>query len=97
MPLPLRPQSRIHAAEVRIALHGDSCPVIQCMAQAGVTTVPHHHLSALTTLLRDGGNPAMRAQHLIVPFGQGLGGFRKKPGRNLIKVNPRLCRGTPKV
>ena len=82
MPLPLRPQSRLHAAEVRIALHSDARHVIQRMAQARVTPVPHHHLSALATVLRDGGDPAMRAQHLIVSFGQGLGGFRKKPGRN---------------
>ena|SRR5438094_54813 len=82
MPLPLRPQCRIHAAKMSIALHGDSRHVIQCMAQAGITTAPHYHLSALATLLRDGGDPAMRAQHLIVSFGQGLGGFRKEPGGN---------------
>ena len=51
MPLSLRSQRRIHAAEVRIALHGDARHVIQRMAQAGVTPVSHHHLSALATLL----------------------------------------------
>ena len=29
MALPLRPQRRLHAAEVRIAVHGDSCHVIE--------------------------------------------------------------------
>ena len=82
MPLPLRPQRRIHTAEVRITLHRDARHVLQRMAQARVTPVPHHHLSTLTTLLRDGGDPTMRTQHLIVAFGQGLGGFRKEPGRN---------------
>src|SRR5215217_521148 len=82
MPLPLRPQSCIHAAEMRLALHGDSRHVIPRMAQAGVTPAPHYHLSALATLLRDGCDPAMRAQHLIVSCGQGLGGFRKEPGCN---------------
>jgi hypothetical protein len=37
MPLPLRPQRRIHAAEVGIALHSDARHVIQRMAQARVT------------------------------------------------------------
>ncbi len=82
MPLPLRPHSRLHAAEVRIAWHGDSRHGIQRMAQAGGTTVPHHHLSALATVLRDGGDPAMRAPHLRVSCGQGLGSFRTKPGRH---------------
>jgi hypothetical protein len=99
MPLSLRPQRRIHAAEVRIALHSDARHVIQRMAQARVTTVPHHHLSTLATLLRDGGDPTMRAQHLIVPLGQGLGGFRKEPGRNFTpdsgqRLHNRHIRGT---
>ena len=80
MPLSLRPQRRIYAVEVRIALHGDSGHVIQCMAQAGVTTAPYHHQSSFATLLRDWGDPAMRAQHLIVSFGYGLRRFRKEPG-----------------
>ena len=82
MPLSLRPQRRIDAVEVSIALHGDSGHVIQRMAQAGVTTAPYHHQSAFATVLRDWGDPAMRAQHLIVSFGQGLRRFRKEPGRN---------------
>ena len=82
MALPLRPQRRIHAAEVSIVLHGDARHVIQRMAHTGVTPVPHHYQSALATLLRDGGDPAMCAQHLIVSLSQGLGRFRKEPGRN---------------
>jgi len=82
MPLPLRPQRRIHAAEVRIALHSDARHVIQRMAQARVTPVPHHHLSTLATLPRDRGDPTMCTQDLIVSFGQGLGGFRTEPGRH---------------
>jgi hypothetical protein len=82
MPLPLRPHSRRPAAAGRIALPGDSRQGRQRMAHAGVPTVPHHPLSALATLRRSGGDPAMRAQHLRVSFGQGLGGFRKKPGRD---------------
>src|SRR6516165_11733810 len=83
MALPLRSQCRIHAAEMRVALHSHPRHMIQGMAQAGVTPVPHHHLAALATLLYDWGNPTMRTQHLIVPFSQGLGCFRKEPGRNL--------------
>ena len=82
MPLSLRPQRRLHAVEVSVAWHGDSGHVIQRMAQARVTTAPHHHHSAFATLLRDWGDPAMRAQHLIVSFGQGLRRLRKEPGRN---------------
>jgi hypothetical protein len=66
MPLPLRPQRRIHAAEVGIALHSDARHVIQRMAQARVTPVPHHHLATLATLLCDGSDPTMGAQHLIL-------------------------------
>jgi hypothetical protein len=82
MPLSLRPQCRIHAVAVRVALHGDSGHVIQRMAQAGVPTAPHHHHAAFATVLRDWGDPAMRAQPLLVSFGQGLRRFRKEPGRH---------------
>ena len=82
MPLSLRSQRRLHAAAVRIALHGDARHVIQRMAQARVTPVPHHYLSTLATLLCDGSDPTMRAQHLRVSFGQGLRRFRKEPGRH---------------
>src|SRR5712691_7042278 len=58
------------------------------MAQARVTTAPHHDLSALATLLGDRGDPALCAQHLIIPFGQGLGGFGKQPGGDLA-TDPR--------
>ena len=82
MALPLHPQCRIHTAEVRIALHGHACHMIQRMAQARITPAPPHHQSTLATVLRDRGDPAMRAQHLIVSFGQRLGGFRTEPGRH---------------
>jgi hypothetical protein len=58
------------------------------MAQARVTTAPHHDLSALATLLGDRGDPALRAQPLRIPFGQGLGGFGKQPGGDLA-TDPR--------
>ncbi len=82
MPLSLRPQRRLHAVEVSVAWHGNSGHVIQRMAQARVTTAPHHHHSAFATVLRDGGDPARRAQHLRVSFGQGLRRFRTEPGRH---------------
>jgi hypothetical protein len=82
MALSLGSQRGIHASEVRIALHGDSRHVIKGMAQTGITTVSHHHHATLATLLCDGGDPAMRAQHLIVSFGQGLTSFGKEPGGN---------------
>jgi hypothetical protein len=88
MPLPLRSQHRIHTAEMKITLRGNPCHVIEGMAQAGVTPAPHYHLSALATLLRDRGDPALRAQDLIVPFSQRLGGFSKQPSRDLA-TNPR--------
>jgi len=78
MSLAFGPQSLIHAAEMKITLRGHPCHVIEGMAQAGVTPAPHHHLSTFATLLRDRGNPALRAQDLIVPFSQGLGGFSKR-------------------
>src|SRR5215469_2942058 len=83
MPLAFGPQSLIHAAEMKITLRGNPCHVIEGMAQAGVTTAPHHHLSAFATLLRDRRTSALRAQDLIVPFSQGLGGFSKQPSRDL--------------
>ena len=88
MPLAFGPQSLIHAAEIGITLRGDSRHVIQGMAQARVTTAPHHDLSALATLLGDRGDSALRAQHLLIPFGQGLGGFGKQPGGDLA-TDPR--------
>lgn len=88
MPLAFGPQSLIHAAEMGITLRGDSRRVIQGMAQARVTSAPHHDLSALATVLGDRGAPALRAQHLIIPFGQGLGGFGKQPGGDLA-TDPR--------
>jgi hypothetical protein len=66
---------------MRIALQGGARHVIKRMAQAGCTTAPHHHLSALATVPRDGGDPAMCAHRLLGSFGQGLGCFRKEPGR----------------
>src|SRR5215218_7480448 len=83
MPLAFGPQSLIHAAEMKITLRGNPRHVIEGMAQAGVTTVPHYHLSALATLLRDRGDPALCTQDLIVLFSQGLGGFSKQPSRDL--------------
>src|SRR5215468_94535 len=83
MALSFSPQSCIHLAKMCAALHGYAGHVIQCMAQAGVTTATHHHLSALATLLRDGSDPTMRTQDLIVPFGQRLGGFGKQPSSDL--------------
>jgi hypothetical protein len=82
MPLSLRPQRRLHTVQVRVAWHGDSGPVRQRRAQAGVTTAPHHHHSAFATWLRDWGDPARRAQHLLGLFGQGLRRFRTEPGRH---------------
>ena len=81
MALPLRSPCRIHAAEVRVALHSHPRHMLQGRAQAGVPPAPHHHLAALATLLGDGGDPTMRTPHLRVPFSQGLGRFRKEPGR----------------
>src|SRR4029434_3661323 len=83
MPMSFGAQSRIHLAEVRIALHGDPCHVIQRMPQAWITPEPHHYLTAFATLSRHWCDPAMRAQHLIVPLGQGLGGFGTQPSRDL--------------
>ena len=83
MPMSFGAQSRIHLAEVRIALHGDPCHVIQRMPQTWITPAPHHDLTAFATLSRHWCDPAMRAQHLQVPLGQGLGGFGKQPGRDL--------------
>jgi len=88
MALSLRPQSRIHAVAVRVALQRDSRHMIQRMAQAGVTPAAHHHLSTFATLLRDRSDPAVRAQHLLVSLGQGLGRFGKEPGGHFTS-NPR--------
>src|SRR5215468_5129252 len=83
MPMSFGAQSRVHLAEVRSALHGDPCPVIQRMPQAWMTPAPYHYLTAFAPLSRHWCAPAMRAQHLRGPLGQGLGGFGKQPGRNL--------------
>jgi hypothetical protein len=88
MALSLRPQSRIHAVAVSVALQRDSRHMIQRMAQAGVTPASHHHHATFATLLRDRSDPAVRAQHLIVSLGQGLGRFGKEPGSNFTS-NPR--------
>ena len=88
MPLSLRPQRRIHAAEVRITLHGDARHVIQGLTQTRITTAPHHHLTAFATLPRHRRHPTVGAQDLIVPFGQRLGGFGKQPGGDLA-TDPR--------
>jgi hypothetical protein len=80
MPLSFGPKSRIHAVEVSVTLHGHSRHVIKSLTQARITTATHHHQSALATLPRHRGHPAMRAQHFIVPFGQRLGGFGTQPG-----------------
>jgi hypothetical protein len=68
---------------VRIALHGDPCHVIQRMPQAWITPAPHHDLTAFATLSRHWCDPAMRAPHVRVPLGYGLGGFGKQPSRDL--------------
>src|SRR4029453_18038863 len=52
MPMSFGAQSRIPLAEVRIALHGDPCHVIQRMPQAWMTPAPHHDLTAFATLSR---------------------------------------------
>jgi hypothetical protein len=83
VPLALGSQSLIHDTEMAITLRGDSRHMIQRMAQARVTTAPHHDLSALATLLGDRGDPTLRAQDLIIPFTQSLGGFGKQPGGDL--------------
>jgi hypothetical protein len=72
MTVSLCPQRRIHAIKVGIALPRDSRHVIKRMAQTGITPTSHHHHSAFATLLCDGGDPTVRAQQLIVSFGQGL-------------------------
>src|SRR5262249_35975643 len=79
VPLALGSQSLIHTAEMAITLRGDSRHMIKSMAQARVTPAPHHDLSALATLLGDRGDSALRAQDLIIPFAQSLGGFGKQP------------------
>src|SRR5215467_8073298 len=83
MPLAFGPQSLIHATEIGITLRGDSRHVIKGMTQARVTPARHHDLSALATLLGDRGDSALRAQDLIIPFAQSLGGFGKQPGGDL--------------
>src|SRR5215831_13976506 len=88
MPLAFGPQRFIHTAEMELTWRGHACHVIEGMTQAWMTPAPHHHLSALATLLRDRGNPALRAQDLLVPFSHGLGGFGKPPSRDLA-TDPR--------
>jgi hypothetical protein len=83
MPLSFGPKRCLHVAEVCITLHGHSRHVIESLTSPRITTAPHHHHSALATLLRDRGHPAMRASHLIVALGQGLASFCKEPGRNV--------------
>ncbi len=82
MALPLCSQRRRHAVDVHIALPGDSGHGIQRLAQARVPPTPHHHQAAVATVRGARGDPARRAHHLRVALSQGLGRFRKEPGRH---------------
>jgi hypothetical protein len=88
VPRAFGPQSRLHAAAMGLTLRGDSRQVRQGMAPARVTPAPPHDLSALATVLGARGDPALRAPHLSIPCGQGLGGFGTPPGGDLA-TDPR--------